>query len=114
MKAMARAAMVGAGLVWAILWAAGDALAAPPVGYGNEIGGAAVGKVNSVLQGLATDIRDILGFTALLTLLAAALVKPLLHEPRAKERARELVVAAIVGFLIAAFAPMIVNFLESL
>ncbi|MDA8218775.1 MAG: hypothetical protein M0Z94_14300 [Dehalococcoidales bacterium] len=82
------------------------------VGYGT--GGALGTKINDELENVAATVRDILGGTALLALVVAALVNHFIHDPRSKDRAKEIVVAAIVGLLIAAFAPQIVNWIASL
>ena len=84
----------------------------PPVQYGT--GGTLATKVNGEIENVAAMVRDILGGTALLALVIAALVNHFIHDPRSKDRAKEIVVAAIVGLLIAAFAPEIVNWIATL
>lgn len=85
----------------------------PTVKYGN--GNTALGNaVDSGLENIAATIRYILGATALVVFLAAAVMNHFVHDPRAKERAKELVGAGVLGLLIAAFAPQIVNFIASL
>lgn len=98
------------------LWIMGaTALAADPprvaYGSGDE---STVQVITGALQKVATSIRDILGFTALLALIIAALIAHFVHDPRSKERARELVVVAIIGMAIAAFAPTLINWVEGL
>lgn len=85
----------------------------PPVKYGN--GNTALGNaVNSGLENIAATIRYILGATALVVFLAAAVMNHFVHDGRAKDRAKELVGAGVLGLLIAAFAPQIVNFIANL
>lgn len=85
----------------------------PPVTYGN--GNTAVGNtINSSLEQIAATIRYVLGATALVVFLVAAVTNHFVHDERAKMRAKELVSAAVVGLLVAAFAPQIVNFIGSL
>ena len=84
----------------------------PPVQYGAPNGAATV--INTALEGVAGTIRDILGVTALLAIVAAALVNHFVHDPRSKERAKEMVAAAVVGLLLAVFAPEIVNWIAAL
>lgn len=94
--------------------AAGPAFASgiPPVQYGTA--NAAAGNVTTALTGIAATIRDVLGATALVALVVAALVNHFVHDQRAKDRAKEIVAAAVGGLLIAAFAPAIVNWFGSL
>lgn len=84
----------------------------PAVQYGAPNGAATV--IDTALEGVAGTIRDILGVTALLAIVAAALVNHFVHDPRSKERAKEMVAAAIVGLLLAVFAPEIVNWIAAL
>lgn len=84
----------------------------PKVGYGTA--GSLGTKINGEIENVAATVRDILGGTALLALVVAALVNHFIHDPRSKDRAKEIVVAAIVGLLIAAFAPEIINWIISL
>lgn len=84
----------------------------PQVNYGT--GGSLATKVNGELENVAATVRDILGGTALLALVIAALINHFVHDPRSKDRAKEVVVAAVVGLLIAAFAPSIVNWIGSM
>lgn len=86
------------------------AFAAPPnvnYQYGNT--GAASGIVNAI-ENFAGLIDDVLGATALLAMLVAALLN---HAPsqRSKEMGREIFHAAILGLLIALFAPTLINFI---
>ena len=81
----------------------------PSVNYGTT--GSLGHTVNQELENLAATVQYILGGTALLALVIAALVNHFVHDPRSKDRAKEIVVAAIVGLLIAAFAPDIVNWI---
>jgi len=110
-------------LVWAALapdfvFAAGTVTGTdiPTVSYGaSTTGGTAFDtNVQNGLESAATIIRDVLGATALLVILVAAVMNHFVHDPRAKERAKELIGAAVVGLLLAAFAPAIVNFIISL
>jgi len=84
----------------------------PTVSYGTA--GSLGTTVSTELENIAATIRDILGATALLALVAAALVNHFIHDPRSKDRAKEIVVAAIVGLLIAAFAPQVINWITTL
>lgn len=84
------------------------------VSYSDEPDPEAVQRVKSTLQRIATSIRNVLGYTALITLLAAAAVAHFVHEPRAKERAREFVVVALLGLVIAGFAPTLINWIDGL
>lgn len=88
----------------------------PPVSYGTTTTGGTTfdTTIQSGLQNAALIIRDVLGATALLVILVAAVMNHFVHDPRAKERAKELIGAAVVGLLLAAFAPAIVNFIISL
>ena len=93
--------------------AAGGGGGIPPVGYGN--GNTALsGTVTTAMESLAQTIRLVLGGTALVVILVAAVMNHFVHDQRAKERAKELIAAAVVGLLLAAFAPQIVNFIASL
>jgi hypothetical protein len=78
------------------------------VQYGSSNSGVA-NTISTSMEGLAATIRDILGATALVALVAAALVNHFVHDQRAKDRAKEIAGAAVVGLLIAGFAPAIVN-----
>ncbi|MCY0885794.1 MAG: pilin [Firmicutes bacterium] len=71
-------------------------------------------KVTNAMESIASTIRYLLGGTALVVILAAAIMNHFVHDPRAKERAKELIGAAVVGLLLAAFAPAIVNFIANL
>ncbi len=85
----------------------------PAVNYGN--GNTALSTpVVTAMESVAATIRLVLGGTALVVILAAAIMNHFVHDPRAKERAKELIGAAVVGLLLAAFAPQIVNFIASL
>lgn len=85
----------------------------PPVKYGT--GSTALsGTVTTAMESLAQTIRLVLGGTALVVILVAAVLNHFVHDQRAKERAKELIAAAVVGLLLAAFAPQIVNFIASL
>lgn len=86
----------------------------PPVGYGAGTGSGFATTVTGSMENVATTIRDLLGGTALVVILVAAVMNHFVHDPRAKERAKELIGAAVVGLLLAAFAPAIVNFIISL
>ncbi len=84
----------------------------PAVQYGAP--NAAATTIDTALEGVAGTVRDILGVTALLAIVGAALVNHFVHDPRSKERAKEMVAAAIVGLLLAVFAPNIVNWIAAL
>ncbi|MCY0885614.1 MAG: hypothetical protein OWV35_06975 [Firmicutes bacterium] len=102
--------------VIALGWQAGVVLAAnslPTVNY-TKPDSTVVNGISTKLEGLATDIQYILGATALVALVAAALVNHFVVDQRAKERAKEIAGAAILGLLLAAFAPQIVNWFQSL
>lgn len=87
----------------------------PTVNYNNSLATSPiVNKVNSGLAQIASIIRDFLGGTALVVFVSAAIMNHFVHNPQAKQLAKELVGAAIVGILIAIFAPDIVKFLTSL
>ena len=90
--------------------------APPSVSYGNAgaQGGALASKVTTAMQGVAEMIRLILGGTALVVILVAAVMNHFVHDQQAKMRAKELIGAAVVGLLLAAFAPAIVNFIAGL
>jgi hypothetical protein len=103
--------MLTAALVWgagAVAHAAGPA----PVQYGTP--GAAANVAVGALENVAATIRDVLGATALVAFLVAALTNHFVHDQHAKERAKEIMAAAIVGLLIAVFAPSVVNWIGSL
>lgn len=70
-------------------------------------------KVIPALESIAATIRYILGATALVALVIAAFMN---HVPnqKSKEQAKEIAMAAVVGLLLAAFAPAIVTFFGSL
>ncbi|WP_020375097.1 pilin [Sulfobacillus thermosulfidooxidans] len=85
----------------------------PPVQYGQGSTGIAQ-PVTTAMENVAETIRLILGGTALVVILVAAVMNHFVQDPRAKERAKELVGAAVVGLLLAAFAPQIVNFIAGL
>ena len=85
----------------------------PTVSYGT--GNTTLGQtVNNSMENIAATIRYVLGGTALVVILAAAVMNHFVHDARAKERAKELIGAAVVGLLLAAFAPQIVNFIAGL
>ena len=86
----------------------------PPVNYGAGADTKFSGQVSGAAENVASTIRDILGATALIAFVVAALMNHFVHDQRAKERAKELIGAAVVGLLVAAFAPQIVNFIASL
>jgi hypothetical protein len=100
-----------------VAWAAGSTGTStngiPPVSYttGNS---ALTQNVTTGLENIATTIRDILGAAALVAILVAALTNQMVHDARAKDRAKEFGVAAVVGLLLAAFAPAIVNWFANL
>ena len=73
---------------------------------------AATTMTNAVEQ-IAGVIRWVLGGTGLLALIVAAVMN---HVPNqhTKEQAKEIAMAAVVGLLIAAFAPSIINFFMGL
>ena len=99
-------------LVW--MWSTGMAFAAnPTVNYGTS-NTQLSSTVTTTLESVATTIRDVLGATALVVILVAALTNHFVHDQRSKDRAKEMIVAAIVGLLLAAFAPAIVNWIASL
>lgn len=70
--------------------------------------------ITGAMENIAQTIRLVLGGTALVVILAAAVMNHFVHDPRAKDRAKELIGAAVVGLLLAAFAPQIVNFIAGL
>ena len=82
-------------------------------GTGTGAGGAFISTVTNAMENGAETIRMVLGGTALLVILVAAVMNHFVHDQRAKERAKELIAAAVVGLLLAAFAPSIVNFIAS-
>ena len=85
----------------------------PAVNYGS--GNSSLSQpVTTAMENIAATIRLVLGGTALVVILAAAIMNHFVHDPRAKERAKELIGAAVVGLLLAAFAPAIVNFIAGL
>lgn len=86
----------------------------PPVQYGTGTGAGLATKVTSATENMAETIRLMLGGTALVVILVAAIMNHFVHDERAKMRAKELISAAVVGLLLAAFAPSIVNFITSL
>lgn len=86
--------------------------ATPTVQYGTPNSAVAT-TVNAALEGVATTIRWILGGTALVAILIAAFMNHM-PNPRSKEMAKEVLGAAIIGLLIAAFAPQIVNWVATL
>lgn len=111
--------VVGAGLAAVPLVAVFGAAAlaqttggAPPIQYGNPSTPIA-NQVTTALEGVAQTIRWILGGTALVALLFAAFMNHMPNQ-RSKEMAKEIVAAAVVGLLIAAFAPNIVNWVAGL
>lgn len=77
-----------------------------------------VGNVETCVQTAADNvtntIRVILGATAVIVFMVAAFVNHFVYDPRSKDRAREMMVAAIAGLLIAAFAQDIVSFVEGI
>ena len=85
----------------------------PAVNYGAGNAGLST-PVTTAMENIAETIRMVLGGTALVVILAAAIMNHFVHDPRAKERAKELIGAAVVGLLLAAFAPAIVNFIAGL
>lgn len=85
----------------------------PPVQYGTG-NTALTTPVVGAMQNIAQTIRLVLGGTALVVILAAAVMNHFVHDQQAKQRAKELIGAAVVGLLLAAFAPAIVNFIASL
>lgn len=85
----------------------------PTVNYGTG-DSAAANTVTTAMENVASTIRMVLGGTALVVILAAAVMNHFVHDARAKERAKELIGAAVVGLLLAAFAPQIVNFIAGL
>ena len=64
------------------------------------------------LTGVAAMGRDLLGATCLIVFIGAAITNHFIHDPRSKERAKEIVYAGLIGVLVAAFAPMIINWLQ--
>ena len=97
-----------------VLLASHGVLAAGPatVQYGNPSG--AAGVVVTAMESVAGTIRYILGATALVAFLVAAIVNHMVHDLRAKERAKEIMASAVVGLLIAAFAPAVVNWIAGI
>jgi hypothetical protein len=96
-------------------WASAVAFAAntvPAVQYGS--GGSVAQTVSTALENVAATIRDVLGATALVALVGAALVNHFVWDQKAKDRSKEIVVAAFIGLLIAAFAPQIITWVASL
>ena len=92
----------------AVAFASGPA----PVQYGVPSG--AAGTVIGAMESIAATIRYILGATALVAFLVAALVNHMVHDQHAKDRAKEIMASAVVGLLIAAFAPAIVNWIAGI
>lgn len=92
---------------------AGAGAGIPKVQYGTSTGTLST-KVNTAMENIAETIRLVLGGTALVVILAAAVMNHFVHDQRAKDRAKELIGAAVVGLLLAAFAPQIVNFIAGL
>lgn len=102
---------LAASLPHTMLVASGSGI--PQVNFGNantQLGN----KINTGLETIAATLRDILGATALVVIIAAAVMNHYVINPRAKEVAKELIGAAVVGLLLAAFAPDIVNFFTGL
>ena len=97
----------------AAAFAAGGTPPAPSYIAPTGAGAAAATTISSSVEQLATIIRWILGATGLLALLVAAIMN---HVPNqhTKEQAKEILMAAIVGLLIAAFAPQIIGFFVGL
>jgi len=93
------------------LLAAAQGIGTVNYGSGNT---AFSGTVTAAMESIAETIRLVLGGTALVVILVAAVMNHFVHSPQAKERAKELIGAAVVGLLLAAFAPQIVNFIASL
>lgn len=91
--------------------AAGNNIPAVKYGAGNT---GITSKVVPAMQNIARTIQLLLGGTALVVILVAAIMNHFVHDPQAKQRAKELIGAAVVGLLLAAFAPAIVNFLANL
>ena|GEM_PF-3618096 len=104
--------MVFSGLANVALAAGGNLSASGPVCYGAPLSG--VSTVQTALQEVAGSIRDILGVTALVALVVAALVNHFVHDPRSKDRAREIVWAAVIGLAVAVFAPTLIGFVMGL
>jgi hypothetical protein len=104
--AVVAAVLIGSG--------AADAATVGSVTFGSGISSTlGTGIINS-LDTIASMIRYIMGSTALIVIVAAAAYMHFIHNPRSKETAKELLFGAIIGLLLAAFAPQIVNFITSL
>jgi hypothetical protein len=103
--------MMGVAVVPMVLVASHAVFAAgsATVQYGAPSG--AAGTVISAMESVAGTIRYILGATALVAFLVAALVNHMVHDQHAKDRAKEIMASAVVGLLIAAFAPALVNWI---
>ena len=107
-----RAALIGVAVVPLVLVASHSVFAASgtaTVQYGSPSG--AAGTVITAMESVAGTIRYILGATALVAFLVAALVNHMVHDQHAKDRAKEIMASAVVGLLIAAFAPSLVNWI---
>lgn len=91
--------------------AAGNNIPTVQYGTGNTT---VSNQVVPAMENIARTIQLLLGGTALVVILVAAIMNHFVHDPQAKQRAKELIGAAVVGLLLAAFAPAIVNFLASL
>ena len=106
-----QATMMGVAVVPMVLVASHAVFAAgsATVQYGAPSG--AAGTVISAMESVAGTIRYILGATALVAFLVAALVNHMVHDQHAKDRAKEIMASAVVGLLIAAFAPALVNWI---
>lgn len=106
------ALLLTSAVMWMVAGSAAFAAGPAPVSYGTPNG--AAGTVITALEGIAGTIRDVLGATALVAFLVAAIVNHMVHDDRAKDRAKEIMASAVVGLLVAAFAPAIVNWIASL
>ena len=109
-----RAALISVAVVPMVFVASQAVFAAGPasVKYGAPSG--AAGIVVGAMESVAGTIRYILGATALVAFLVAAIVNHMVHDAHAKERAKEIMASAVVGLLIAAFAPAVVNWIAGI
>lgn len=85
----------------------------PAVTYGSG-NSALSAPVTTAMENIAATIRLVLGGTALVVILVAAIMQHAVQDERAKMRSKEMIAAAVVGLLVAAFAPQIVNFFANL
>lgn len=97
----------------AAAFASGGTPPAPSYIAPTGAGAAAATTISNSVEQIATIIRWILGATGLLALLVAAIMNHIPNQ-HTKEQAKEILMAAVVGLLIAAFAPQIIGFFITL